>query len=131
MNVRYETLDVTNDLSSYFERKEEFHEFYCKVLEFYEDLEKKNFKDITFEIKPGYYKDYDDTFAELNFIFEYKRELTNEELNIEKNKEKIDLENKKIVSELVGKLSSNSIGSIIHNEDLRKLYLEGNLIVNK
>lgn len=38
---------------------------------------------------------------------------------------------KEIFSELVGKLSSNSIGSIIHNEDLRKLYLEGNLIVNK
>ena len=130
MSNRYETLDVTNDLSSYFERKEDIHEFYCKVLEMYENLEKQNFKDIVFEMKPSYYRDYEDTFAELNFIFEYRRELTKEELEKEKNKEKIDLENKQIVSELVGKLSSNSIGSIIHNEDLRQLYLDGKLIIN-
>lgn len=129
--MQYEKLNITNDLTTYFESKEDFIDFSNKVIKNFEELELKNYKDVTFYINVNSYAEYGDYYHDVSFDFEYQRELTQNELNEKQIKIKKEKENEKIFSELVGKLSSNSIGSIIHNEDLRKLYLEGNLIVNK
>lgn len=129
--MQYEKLNITNDLTTYFESKEDFIDFSNKVIKNFEELELKNYKNVTFYINVNSYAEYGDYYHDVSFDFEYQRELTQNELNEKQIKIKKEKENEKIFSELVGKLSSNSIGSIIHNEDLRKLYLEGNLIVNK
>lgn len=52
MQTRYEELDITNEVgvSTYFERPEEWSEFYCKIKEYLENLEKRGCKNINFNI---------------------------------------------------------------------------------
>lgn len=125
--TKSETLNVNNELTTYFESKEEITEFYVKIIELYEDLEKRNMKNINFHIKPSSYSEYGDTYLDVIYNFEYERDLSEEEIKKNELKEKINLENQTITNQLAGKLSNNSIGSILHNEDLRQLYLAGKI----
>ena len=56
-NRVYEELDVSNSegMTTYFERPEEFTEFYCRILERFENLEKRGYKDICFNIDTAQY----------------------------------------------------------------------------
>ncbi len=127
--MKYDQLDISNEFNTYFETKEEFLEFSNKVLEKYNDLEKQNFKNINFNINARYYNEYGEIYPFLELVFEYERDLTQEEINIKAKEEKENEIDLQILKELNGKLSSNSIGSIINNEDLKKLYLEGKIII--
>lgn len=127
--MKYDQLDISNEFNTYFETKEEFLEFSNKVLEKYNDLEKQNFKNINFNINARYYNEYGEIYPFLELVFEYERDLTQEEINIKTKEEKENEIDLQILKELNGKLSSNSIGSIINNEDLKKLYLEGKIII--
>ena len=128
-NKVYEELVITFDegITTYFERPEEWTEFYCKILERFEALAKKGYKDICFNIDTGHYSEYGETYSNVKLVFNYTRELTKIELLKEQKEKDKKKEDEKIFSELCGKLSTNSIGSIIQNDDLRKLYLEGNI----
>lgn len=128
-NKVYEELDITfeDGINLYFERPEEFTEFYCKILEQFENLEKRGYKDICFNIDTGQYSEYGETYSNVKLVFNYTRELSELELSKEQEQKEKKLEDEKIFSELCGKLSTNSIGSIMQNEDLRKIYLEGNI----
>lgn len=128
-NKVYEELDITFEegITTYFERPEEWTEFYCKILEQFENLEKRGYKDICFNIDTGHYTEYGETYSNVKLVFNYTRELTKLELLKEEKEKAKNLEDEKIFSELCGKLSTNSIGSIIQNDDLRKLYLDGNI----
>lgn len=125
--MKYDQLDISNEFNTYFESKEEFLEFSNKILEKYNDLEKQNFKNINFNINARYYNEYGETYPFLELVFEYERDLTQEEINIKTKEEKENEIDLQILKELNGKLSSNSIGAIINNEDLKKLYLEGKI----
>ena len=125
--MKYDQLDISNEFNTYFESKEEFLEFSNKILEKYNDLEKQNFKNINFNINARYYNEYGETYPFLELVFEYERDLTQEEINIKAKEEKENEIDLQILKELNGKLSSNSIGAIINNEDLKKLYLEGKI----
>ena len=127
--MKYDQLDISNEFNTYFESKEEFLEFSNKILEKYNDLEKQNFKNINFNINARYYNEYGEIYPFLELVFEYERDLTQEEINIKTKEEKENEIDLQILKELNGKLSSNSIGSIINNEDLKKLYLEGKIII--
>lgn len=128
-NNVYEELDITfeDGMTTYFERPEEWIEFYCKILEQFENLEKRGYKDICFNISPYSYTEYGDSYTDVKLVFNYTRELSELELLNQQKQEAKKLEDEKIFSELCGKLSTNSIGSIMQNEDLRKLYLEGDI----
>lgn len=128
-NLVSETLDLTNELNQYFESKEEFKEFSDKVLKTFDDLEAQGFSDISFDLAHSYYSDYEDTYSHLRMEFYYNREITLEEEVLLLDKKRVELENKKICEELSDKMSSNSIWSIINNEDLKKMYLDGKIIV--
>ena len=117
-NMRFESLDVTNDLPNSFERLEDWTAFYIQVQEKWEELEKKDYRNIHFEI-------YGDCHIE--YTFTYERILSEEEISKE-NAEKLKKEEQdKVFSELCGKLSTNSIGAIIQNDDLKALYLNGQI----
>ncbi len=60
MQTRYEELDITNEVgvSTYFERPEEWSEFYCKIKEYLENLEKRGCKNINFNITSSTYTEY-------------------------------------------------------------------------
>lgn len=128
-NKVYEELDITfeDGINVYFERPEEFTEFYCRILERFENLEKRGYKDICFNIDTAQYSEYGETYSNVKLVFNYTRELSELELSKEQEEKEKKLEDEKIFSELCGKLSTNSIGSIMQNDDLRKLYLEGNI----
>lgn len=127
----YEELDITYSIDggTYFERPEEWTEFYCKILEQFENLERKGYKDICFNIDVGHYSEYGENYSGVKLVFNYTRELTKIELLKEQKEKDKKREDEKIFSELCGKLDTNSIGSIIHNDDLRKLYLEGKILI--
>ena len=78
--MKYEELNVTDDLEYYFTSKEEFKDFSDKVLKKFNDLEKQNFKNINFNINSRYYTEYGEIYPLLDFIFEYERELTQQEI---------------------------------------------------
>ena len=128
-NRVYEELDVSNSegMTTYFERPEEWTEFYCRVQEQYEELQKKGYKNITFSINSSSYTEYGDSYTDVRYFFNYERNLSNEEIQKAQKQAAKKLEDEKIFSELCGKLSTNSIGSIMQNEDLRKLYLQGSI----
>ena len=130
-NKVYEELVITFDegITTYFERPEEWTEFYCKILERFEALAKKGYKDICFNIDTGHYSEYGETYSNVKLVFNYTRELTKIELLKEQKEKDKKKEDERIFSELCGKLSTNSIGSIIHNDDLRELYLEGKILI--
>ena len=127
--MAYDSLDITNDVQTYFESKEEFIEFSNKILKTFDDLEKSGYKNINLNIDAKTYSEYGETYPYLNVSFDYEREQTKEEIAEENKRLEIENLNKQIQNELVGKLSSNSIGAIIFNDDLKKLYLDGNIII--
>ncbi len=131
MQTRYEELDITNEVgvSTYFERPEEWSEFYCKIKEYFENLEKRGYKNINFNITSSTYTEYGDSYTDVRYVFNYERELTKIELLKEQKEKDRKKEDEKIFSELCGKISTNSIGSITQNDDLRKLYLEGKILI--
>ena len=126
-NKVYESLNITDNFSTYFESAEEWTEFYCRILEQFEDLGKKGYKDICFNITAERYSEYGESYSDVKLVFDYTRELTEKELNEEQEIQQTREEDEKIFSELCGKLSTNSIGSILQNSDLRKLYLDGKI----
>ena len=128
-NRVYEELDITfeDGINVYFERPEEFTEFYCKILERFEDLQERNFTNICFRFDTNSSSEYEDVYTDVRLVFSWERELTEEELQAVQEIQQTRKEDERIFSELCGKLSTNSIGSIMSNEDLRKLYLEGNI----
>ena len=71
--MKYEELNVTDDLEYYFTSKEEFKDFSDKVLKKFNDLEKQNFKNINFNINSRYYTEYGEIYPLLDFIFLLKR----------------------------------------------------------
>lgn len=123
----YDKLDITNDLQTYFESKEEFIEFSNKILEHFDNLEKLGYQNINLNMNANTYSEYGEQYPYLSIQFDYEREETQQEIDEENNKIEEDKINKQITNELVGKLSSNSIGSIIFNDDLRQLYLDGKI----
>lgn len=131
MQTRYEELDITNEVgvSTYFERPEEWTEFYCRIQECFENLEKRGYKNINFNITSSTYTEYGDSYTDVRYVFNYERELTKIELLKEQKEKDKKKEDEKIFSELCGKISTNSIGSIMQNDDLRKLYLEGKILI--
>ena len=126
-NKVYESLDITDNFCTYFESTEEWTEFYNRIQEQFEDLRKKGYKDICFNINAERYSEHGESYSDVKLVFDYTRELTEKELKELKEIQQTREEDEKIFSELCGKLSTNSIGSIMANEDLRKLYLEGNI----
>ena len=128
-NSQCETLDITDELSYYFESIEEFKNFYTSVEQHWKSLQTQEYDGITFNIHANNYSEYGDSYTDIQFYFDYNRLLTEQELaEIEANRIKRE-EQDKVHRELIGKLSSNSIGSIMQNDDLRKLYLEGKIQV--
>lgn len=129
MNKVYESLDITDNFSTYFESTEEWSEFYSKILEEFQNLEKKGYTDIYFDISSERYSEYGEEYSDVKLRFNYTRAVTPEEFAEEQKEKAKDEEDNKIFSELCGKLSTNSIGSILHNEDLRELYLNGKILI--
>lgn len=128
-NKVYESLDITDNFCTYFENAEEWTEFYCRILEEFENLENRGYTDICFDISSERYSEYGDEYSDVKLRFNYTREVTPEERAEEQKEKAKDEEDSKIFSELCGKLSTNSIGSILHNEDLRELYLSGKILI--
>ena len=126
-NKIFEELDVTDQHNTYFDTVEEWSEFYKSIKEIFEDLQERNFTNICFRFDTNSYSEYEDTYTDVRLIFSWERELTDEESQAEQEIARKRTEDERIFSELCGKLSTNSIGSIMANEDLRKLYLEGNI----
>ena len=126
-NKIFEELDVTDQHNTYFDTVEEWSEFYKSIKEIFEDLQERNFTNICFRFDTNSYSEYEDTYTDVRLIFSWERELTDEESQAEQEIQQTREEDERIFSELCGKLSTNSIGSIISNDDLRKLYLEGNI----
>lgn len=116
-----------NDLDFYFNEIEEFTEFYETIKYKWLELKNKNYTDITFNIDTNCYEEYGEDFTDVQYSFTFERELTAEELEQEQKFLRNSEENDKIFSELCGKLSTNSIGSIIQNDDLKALYLNGQI----
>lgn len=128
-NKVYESLDITDNFCTYFENVEEWSEFYCRILEEFKNLENRGYTDICFDISSKRYSEYGDEYSDVKLMFNYTREVTPEEFAKEQKEKARDEEDSKIFSELCGKLSTNSIGSILHNEDLRELYLKGKILI--
>lgn len=128
-NKVFEELDVTDYYNTYFDYIEEIDEFCCKIKEQFEDLERRNYKNVCFRFDIHSYTEYEDTYTDVRLIFSWERELSDDEIQKEQNEKAKKLEDEKIFSELCGKLSTNSIGSIMQNDDLRKLYLEGKILI--
>lgn len=126
-NKIFEELDVTDRHNTYFDTVEEWTEFYESIKERFEDLQERNFTNICFRFDTNSYSEYEDVYTDVRLVFSWERELTEEELQAEQEIQQTREEDERIFSELCGKLSTNSIGSIISNDDLRKLYLEGNI----
>ena len=126
-NLQSESLDITDELSYYFESIEEFKNFYTSVEQHWKSLQNQGYTGINFNIYASLYSEYDDYYTDIKFYFDYNRSLTEEELAEIKAKRIKREEQDKVHRELVGKLSTNSIGSIMQNDDLRKLYLEGKI----
>ena len=129
MNKVYESWDITDNFCTYFESTEEWTEFYCRIQEQFEDLENRGYTDICFDISSERYSEYGEEYSDVKLRFNYTRQVTPEELIAEQKEKAKDEEDNKIFSELCGKLSTNSIGSILHNEDLRELYLNGKILI--
>lgn len=131
MQTRYEELDITNEVgvSTYFESQGEWTEFHNRIQEYFENLEKRGYKNINFNITSSTYTEYGDSYTDVRYVFNYERELTKIELLKEQKEKDRKGEDEKIFSELCGKISTNSIGSIMQNDDLRKLYLEGKILI--
>lgn len=128
--MAYDNLNISNDVQTYFESKEEFIEFSNKIINHFDDLEKLGYKNINLNIDASTYSEYGEVYPQLSINFEYEREQTQEEIDEENKKLEEKKINKKIKQELLGKLSNHSIGSIIFNDDLKKLYLDGKIIIN-
>lgn len=128
--MAYDNLNISNDVQTYFESKEEFIEFSNKIINHFDDLEKLGYKNINLNIDASTYSEYGEVYPQLSINFEYEREQTQEEIDEENKKLEEEKINKKIQQELLGKLSNNSIGSIIFNDDLKQLYLDGKIIIN-
>lgn len=126
-NKIIEELDVTDQHNTYFDTVEEWTEFYESIKEKFEDLQERNFTNICFRFDTNSYSEYEDTYTDVRLVFSWERELTDEESQAEQEIQQTREEDERIFSELCGKLSTNSIGSIMANDDLRKLYLEGNI----
>ncbi len=126
-NKIFEELDVTDQHNTYFDTVEEWTEFYESIKERFEDLQERNFTNICFRFDTNSSSEYEDVYTDVRLVFSCERELTEEELQAEQEIQQTREEDERIFSELCGKLSTNSIGSIISNDDLRKLYLEGNI----
>ena len=126
-NKVYQSLDVTDQHNTYFDTVEEWTEFYESIKENFEDLRERNFTNICFRFDTNSSSEYEDSYTDVRLVFSWERELTEEELQAEQEIQQTREEDERIFSELCGKLSTNSIGSIISNDDLRKLYLEGNI----
>ena len=126
-NKIFEELDVTDYYKTYFDYPEEIDEFCCKIKEKFEDLKQRNYINICFRFDTSSYTEYEDTYTDVRLIFSWERVLSDEEIQKAQKEELKKEEDEKIFSELCGKLSTISIGSIIQNDDLRKLYLEGNI----
>lgn len=126
-NKIFEELDVTDQHNTYFDTVEEWTEFYESIKERFEDLQERNFTNICFRFDTNSSSEYEDVYTDVRLVFSWERELTEEELQAVQEIQQTRKEDERIFSELCGKLSTNSIGSIMSNEDLRKLYLEGNI----
>ena len=126
-NKIFEELDVTDQHNTYFDTVEEWTEFYESIKEKFEDLQERNFTNICFRFDTNSSSEYEDVYTDVRLVFSWERELTEEELQAVQEIQQTRKEDERIFSELCGKLSTNSIGSIMSNEDLRKLYLEGNI----
>ena len=126
-NKIFEELDVTDQHNTYFDTVEEWSEFYESIKERFEDLQERNFTNICFRFDTNSYSEYGDTYNDVRLIFDFTRELTEEELRAEQEITRKRTEDERIFSELCGLLSTNSIGSIMANDDLRKLYLDGKI----
>lgn len=126
-NKIFEELDVTDQHNTYFDTVKEWVDFSNRIKDQFEDLQERNFTNICFRFDTNSYSEYEDAYTDVRLVFSWERELTEEELQAEQEIQQTREEDKRIFSELCGKLSTNSIGSIISNDDLRKLYLEGNI----
>lgn len=118
---------ILNDLDFYFNEIEEFTEFYETIKDKWLELKNKNYTDIIFNIDIDYYTEYGDDLTDVQYSFTFERELTYEELEQEQKFLGNSEENDKIFSELCGKLSTNTIGAIIQNDELKALYLNGQI----
>ena len=126
-NKIFEDLDVTDQHNTYFDTVEEWTEFYESIKENFEDLRERNFTNICFRFDTNSSSEYEDSYTDVRLVFSWERELTEEELQAEQEIQQTREEDERIFSELCGKLSTNSIGSIMANDDLRKLYLDGKI----
>ena len=128
-NKVYGELDVSNSegMTTYFDTVEEWTEFYESIKERFEDLQERNFTNICFRFDTNSSSEYEDVYTDVRLVFSWERELTADELEQEQKFLRNSEENDKIFSELCGKLSTNSIGAIMQNDDLRKLYLNGQI----
>jgi hypothetical protein len=126
-NKIFEELDVTDQHNTYFDTVKEWVDFSNRIKDQFEDLQERNFTNICFRFDTNSYSEYEDAYTDVRLVFSWERELTEEELQAEQEIQQTREEDERIFSELCGKLSTNSIGSIISNDDLRKLYLEGNI----
>ena len=118
---------ILSDLDFYFNEIEEFTEFYETIKDKWLELKNKNYTDIIFNIDIDCYTEYGDDLTDVQYSFTFERELTYEELEQEQKILRNSEENDKIFSELCGKLSTNTIGAIIQNDELKALYLNGQI----
>lgn len=127
MTKEYEELDITDKLYTYFDNVEDIELFTQIIINEFNTLKTLNYENIQFVIEPRSYSEYGDSYTDIRYVFSYDRDLTEDELKLEELEKQKQEQDNKIFTELVGKLSTNSIGSIIANEDLRQLYLEGKI----
>ena len=86
-NSQCETLDITDELSYYFESIEEFKNFYTSVEQHWKSLQTQEYDGITFNIHANNYSEYGDSYTDIQFYFDYNRLLTEQELaEIEANR---------------------------------------------
>ena len=128
-NKVYGELDVSNSegMTTYFDTVEEWTEFYESIKERFEDLQERNFTNICFRFDTNSSSEYEDVYTDVRLVFSWERELTEEELQAVQEIQQTRKEDEIIFSELCGKLSTNSIGAIMQNDDLRKLYFNGQI----
>lgn len=123
----FEELDITDNTYLEFQNTDEIQHFCNSMKAKFKELEDKGYKNIYFYIDSEQSYEYGESYSSIKLKFNYERALTKEELQIMQNEDTKREEDEKIFDELCGKLSTNSIGSIINNEDLRQLYLDGKI----
>lgn len=125
--TKYEQRNITDSVERYFFSLEDFDDFCETVRKNFKELEeiKAPDTDVCFCIDSSSYSEYGETYTDISFLFEYQIPLTKEDIEQEMKEKQINADKDKVFNELIGKLSTNSIGSIMQNDDLREMYLNG------